>query len=168
MVIDRRWEDMTVNSDNERKRAYLMRYLYAKQHKNECDEELTQLCTVSARAIEYTDMPRGSATPHGLETIAEAAERQLDELRKATRNCTKIRDEVRGVIKQLPETESCVMFYRYTCYKQTAYERKNRLEGTVQMTWKEIAERMHYSEQNVWRIHGLALAHLVIPDSYKN
>ena len=157
-----------MNTDNERKRQWLMRYLYAKQRKNEADLELTQLCTVSAKAIEYSDMPRGSSTPHGLETIAEAAERQLEELRKATRECTRIRDEVRAAIGALSETESCVMFYRYTCYKQSPCEQRNRLEGTTQMSWAEIAERMHYSVQNVWRIHGAALAHLDIPTNNRD
>lgn len=156
-----------MNTDNELKKAWLMRYLYAKRRKNEADDELDQLCAVGSRAITYSDMPKGSPDLNGLETIAIAADRKLEELRAATAECQKTRDEVRRAINKLPETESVIMFYRYTCYQQTDYERKHKREGTRQLTWQEIANKTNYSIHNVWRIHGAALAHLQIPKDYK-
>jgi DNA-directed RNA polymerase specialized sigma24 family protein len=156
-----------MNTDNELKKAWLMRYLHAKRRKNEADDELDQICTPGSRAIIYSDMPHGSPDLTGLESIAIRAELQLDELRKATTVCMDTRDEVRKAIDALPsETEQLVMYYRYMCFQQSQYEREHRREGTRQLSWDEIAERMDYSYGRVTHIHGDALNHLQIPETW--
>ena len=153
-----------MNNENETKRAYLMRYLTAKRRKNEADEELEQLCYIGVKPITYDDMPHGTPNLTGIEAIAIRAEQQLAQLRHATTICMDIRDEVRSVIDALPsEAEQLVMYYRYMCYQRTEYERKHGREGTRQLTWDEIAERMCYSRDRVAHVHGEALQHLRIP-----
>lgn len=152
-----------MNMENERKKAWLMRYNSAVDRLNQAETELRNARTIGARAIVYDDMPHGSPELHGLETYAIQLEQKIDACNRAESDAHRIHDEVLAAINRLPRPQRDVMFYRYVCFEQTRTEHKAGLYGSRQLSWQEIADTMAYSLDRVAHIHGEALARLEIP-----
>lgn len=151
---------------NELKRDWLLRWRVAVMKWNAAEDDLEEVCAVGSRAITYTDMPHGSPELTGLEATAIRAENALAVYKSAIDNAHTVRIEIRTAIDQLPEAEGLVLFYRYLALKRTDFEQRSRREGTRQLTWDEIADRMGYSRDRVAHIHGEALQHLQVPATW--
>ena len=149
--------------ENEVKQEWLLRYLHAKRRLNLASEILRELITVGPKAIEYSDMPKGSPVLTGLEAQAVRLESQIEAVKRAEAYRDQMYREVSEAVYELQNaTQAEVMGYRYLAYKRTPYELLNGLDGTLQRGWEEIAEIMGYSVDRVAHIHGEALANIKV------
>ena len=127
-------------TENELKKEYLRSYKDHVRRVNRISEEIKELreMMMSTKAINYDGMPHGSGG-QGL----------IDELkRERGLRIMTYQDIARRIKKLRSRNEDDVLFYRY-------------IKG---MEWYEIAETMSYSERQIHRIHGKALAHFQLPE----
>lgn len=152
--------------ENQAKQEWLLRYRHANRRINLANEILSELITVGPKAIEYSDMPKGSPTPAGLEVQAVRLEAQIESVRRAEAYRDQVYREIYDTLQlQLTETQAEVMAYRYLAYKRSEYERLNGLEGTTFRSWPEIARIMQLSVDRVAHIHGESLQKLKVDRS---
>lgn len=137
------------NAENEIKKEYLRRYRGHVQRIQRIEAELSELRAMKVSVSVHNDgMPRGSGQSDlsGYAAELDQAERRLIEERRCRVNTYK---DISARIKDLSsEDESNVLFYRY-------------IKG---FAWWEIAEKLGFSERQVYRYHGKALAHISIPE----
>ena len=132
--------EQEVKTENEQKKEYLRSYKDHVRRVNRISEEIKELreMMMSTKAINYDGMPHGSGV-QGL----------IDELKKERGLRILTYQDIARRIKRLKSrNEDDVLFYRY-------------IKG---MEWYEIAETMSYSERQIHRIHGKALAHFQLPE----
>lgn len=146
-------EENNVKSENDRKKEYLRGYRVHVRRISRIESELAELRGMRASVSVNNDgMPHGSGQG---DLSGYAAE--LDRLER------KLKDErydrimeykdIAGRIKRIKsENEKDVLFYRY-------------IKG---MDWWEIAEKMKFSERQIYRFHGKALAHLKLPEKVED
>lgn len=146
-------EENNVKSENDRKKEYLRGYRVHVRRISRIESELAELRAMRASVSVNNDgMPHGSGQG---DLSGYAAE--LDRLER------KLKDErydrimeykdIAGRIKRIKsENEKDVLFYRY-------------IKG---MDWWEIAEKMKFSERQIYRFHGKALAHLKLPEKVED
>ena len=104
---------------------------------------------MSTKAINYDGMPHGSGGQGDLSGEVARIQGLIDELkRERGLRIMTYQDIARRIKKLRSRNEDDVLFYRY-------------IKG---MEWYEIAETMSYSERQIHRIHGTALAHLELPE----
>jgi len=84
----------------------------------------------------------------GGDHMADTASLKEILFRHSAEQCKVYQDIARRIKKLRSRNEDDVLFYRY-------------IKG---MEWYEIAETMSYSERQIHRIHGKALAHLELPE----
>lgn len=143
-----------VRSDNEKKKEYLRSYRDHIRRANRITEETRELreMMMSTKAIDYDGMPHGSGGQGDLSGEVARIQSLIDELLSERELRIRTYEEIACRIKKLSSrNEDDVLFYRY-------------VKG---MDWWEIAEKMHYSERWVLKIHGKALAHFELPDEKK-
>lgn len=146
-------EENNVKSENDRKKEYLRGYRVHVRRISRIESELAELRAMRASVSVNNDgMPHGSGQG---DLSGYAAE--LDRLER------KLKDErydrimeykdIAGRIKRIKsENEKDVLFYRY-------------IKG---MDWWEIAEKMKFSERQIYRFHGKALTHLKLPEKVED
>ena len=135
-------------SENDLKKEYLRKYRDHVRRIHRINAEIAEL-----RSMKISPSFNNDGMPHGgsqsdLSGYAAEIDRMVHEL-VDERYC-RIKDyqEIVGRIKRLKsENETDVLFYRY-------------IRG---MDWWEIAEKMKFSERQIYRFHGKALAHFEIP-----
>ena len=99
-------------------------------------------------SVNNDGMPHGGCGQSDLSGYAAELDRMVQELIDERYYRIKDYQEIVGRIKKLKsENEKDVLFYRY-------------IRG---MDWWEIAEKMKFSERQIFRIHGKALANFKIP-----
>ena len=138
-----------VKAKNDIKKEYLREYRDHVNRIHRIDAEIRELreLKASAGAIKYTGMPSGSnmgdLSDYGA-NLDELERSLIDERYHRIRTYKEI---VKRIKKMRSRKESDVLFYRY-------------IAG---LDWWEIAEKMGYSERQIHRIHGAALAHFEPP-----
>lgn len=139
-----------MNVSNEKKKAWLRRYLYAVKAEQEIAlemEELESQYILPSKAID--GMPHGSGGDKDLSAFAAKYDELYQQVKAALEKRIEIRMEVRNAIEAMEdEAEKILMLYRYIDGKQ----------------WEEIAVRMGYTWRWVMQIHGRALSHFQIPE----
>ena len=140
-----------VKTENEKKKEYLWKYQDSVRRVARIEAELAEIRAMKAgTAINYDGMPSGSGQSDLLDYAAELDKLER-ELISERYNRIKLYQDIAMRIKRLKSrNENDVLFYRYI--------RK--------LDWWEIAEKMHYSERWIYKIHGKALAHLEIPKEF--
>lgn len=135
--------------ENTRKKAYLHSYRPHVRRISRIESEIEEL-----RAMKMGSAVNNDGMPHGHnQSDLSGYAANIDELerRLAAEKNQRIAayDDITERIEHLEnENEKDVLFYRY-------------IKG---MEWWEIAEKMKFSERQIFRIHGKGLAHLSIPE----
>lgn len=137
-------------NENEKKKAYLRRYLDYKQKEKEIlleIEELESSYILPSKVVD--DMPHGSGGGRDLSVFASQYDRLRRRLIQTLRKSTASRTRIVKAIESMPcgEAEKTLLRYRYILgYK-----------------WENIAEAMGYEERWTLELHGRALQKFEIP-----
>lgn len=151
---------------NTEKKEILLEYRNAVRAVREAEDEYRQLqlSVMLPRSPTYDGMVSGGGG-HSDQSSFMAMLQQIEdsEILPKQRRLIELRQKVAKAIEALPtHQERLIMRMRYMRFAQTELERKHNLPGTRLLTWDEIAARCNYSRQGATKIHGIALAHLVI------
>lgn len=140
-----------IKEHNAEKKRWLLRYWDAKREYARLTEELEELraMQLGAKAITYSDMPKGGGIPADLSDYAarlDALERKILSARYRQAN---VFGEIKDAIDALPTAkERQIMSYRY-------------LMGH---NWEKVCEKVNLSWSVVTQdIHGRALKNIKIP-----
>lgn len=142
-----------VQSENEQKKEYLKGYRGHVRRINRIETELAELRVMRSSMLASNDgMPHGSGQSD-LSGYAAELDRLERILIKERYERIKTYKDIAVRIKRLKsENEKDVLFYRY-------------IAG---LAWWEIAEKMSFSERQIFRIHGKALVHFRLPENLKD
>lgn len=136
--------------ENLQKKIYLQSYRAAVQQIGRLEDERNEIITdmASAKAINYDGMPHASGNNSDLSDMMIRLDGVIGKINAAINEKWELRKEIRQAIEALnSENEKTILYYRYIHY----------------FTWEQIAERMSYSLQHVYYLHGDALNHFEIP-----
>ena len=139
-----------MKSENEKKKEYLRSYRIHVRRVQRINAEIEELRAMKMYpSVKDSDgMPHGSNGTGDLSGYAADLDAMIQELIEERYLRIKTYQQiVRQIKRLLSENEKDVLFYRY-------------IKG---LDWWEIAEKMKYSERQVHRFHGTALAHFEIP-----
>lgn len=142
---------MDVRMENEQKKEYLRGYRVHVRRITRIEEELAELRAMRASiSVNNDGMPHGTGQ-NDLSGYAAELDRLEQELIEERYNRISTYKDIARRIKRIKsENEKDVMFYRY-------------IKG---MDWWEIAEKMHYSERWIHKLHGKGLAHFELPKEF--
>ena len=141
-------EEKREPSENDLKKEYLRKYRTHVRRIHRINAEISELRSMKlSPSLNNDGMPHGSSQSD-LSGYAAELDSMVQELIDERYYRIKDYQEIVGRIKKLKsENEKDVLFYRY-------------IRG---MDWWEIAEKMKFSERQIFRIHGKALANFKIP-----
>ena len=141
-------EEKREPSENDLKKEYLRKYRTHVRRIHRINAEISELRSMKlSPSLNNDGMPHGSSQSD-LSGYAAELDSMVQELIDERYYRIKDYQEIVGRIKKLKsENEKDVLFYRY-------------IRG---MDWWEIAEKMKFSERQIFRIHGKALANFQIP-----
>lgn len=137
-------------SENDRKKEYLRSYRQHVRRIHRINAEITELreMKVSPGMKVNDGMPHGRCGQGDLSGYAANVDEMIRELIEERYLRIKTYQQIAKRIKKLKnENEKDVLFYRY-------------ISG---LDWWEIAEKMKFSERQIYRLHGKALAHFDLP-----
>ena len=142
-------EEKREPSENDLKKEYLRKYRTHVRRIHRINAEIAELRSMKiSPSVNNDGMPHGGCVQSDLSGYAAELDRMVQELIDERYCRIKDYQEIVGRIKKLKsENEKDVLFYRY-------------IRG---MDWWEIAEKMKFSERQIFRIHGKALANFKIP-----
>ena len=141
-------EEKREPSENDLQKEYLRKYRTHVRRIHRINAEISELRSMKlSPSLNNDGMPHGSSQSD-LSGYAAELDSMVQELIDERYHRIKDYQEIVGRIKKLKsENEKDVLFYRY-------------IRG---MDWWEIAEKMKFSERQIFRIHGKALANFQIP-----
>lgn len=137
-------------TENEKKKEYLRGYQVHVRRVKRITAEIEELRAMKMYpSVKDNDgMPHGSGGQGDLSGYAADLDEMIKNLIEERYLRIKTYQQIARRIKRLrSENEKDALFYRY-------------IKG---MDWWEIAEKMKYSERQVHRLHGKALAHFELP-----
>lgn len=142
-------EEKREPSENDLKKEYLRKYRTHVRRIHRINAEISELRSMKiSPSVNNDGMPHGGCGQSDLSGYAAELDSMVQELIDERHYRIKDYQEIVGRIKKLKsENEKDVLFYRY-------------IRG---MDWWEIAEKMKFSERQIFRIHGKALANFKIP-----
>lgn len=142
-------EEKREQSENDLKKEYLRKYRTHVRRIHRINAEIAELRSMKiSPSVNNDGMPHGGCGQSDLSGYAAELDSMVQELIDERYCRIKDYQEIVGRIKKLKsENEKDVLFYRY-------------IRG---MDWWEIAEKMKFSERQIFRIHGKALANFQIP-----
>lgn len=139
-----------VQTENEKKKEYLRSYLVHVRRIRRINAEIEELRTMKMcpSAKDNDGMPHGGSGQRDLSDYAADLDEMIQELINERYWRIKTYQQIARQIKRLKsENEKDVLFYRY-------------IKG---LDWWDIAEKMRYTERQVYRFHGKALIHFELP-----
>lgn len=137
-----------VMKENDRKKEYLRGYQMHVRRIHRIEMELKEVRIMRASMSANNDgMPHGSGQSDLSGYAAELDRLERELISERYNRIVAYKDIARRIKRLRSENEKDVLFYRY-------------IAG---LDWWEIAEKMRYSERQVHRYHGKALAHFEIP-----
>lgn len=142
-------EEKREPSENDLKKEYLRKYRTHVRRIHRINAEIAELRSMKiSPSVNNDGMPHGGCGQSDLSGYAAELDSMVQELIDERYYRIKDYQDIVGRIKKLKsENEKDVLFYRY-------------IRG---MDWWEIAEKMKFSERQIFRIHGKALANFKIP-----
>ena len=142
-------EEKREQSENDLKKEYLRKYRTHVRRIHRINAEIAELRSMKiSPSVNNDGMPHGGCGQSDLSGYAAELDSMVQELIDERYCRIKDYQDIVGRIKKLKsENEKDVLFYRY-------------IRG---MDWWEIAEKMKFSERQIFRIHGKALANFKIP-----
>lgn len=143
----------TVQSENEQKKEYLKGYRSHVRRINRIETELAELRAMrSSMSASNDGMPHGSGQSDLSGYAAELDHLERSLIKERYERVKTYKDIAVRIKKLKSENEKDVLFYRY-------------IAG---LAWWEIAEKMSFSERQIFRIHGKALVHFRLPENLKD
>lgn len=140
-------------AENEMKKEYLREYRRHVRRLGRIEAELSELRAMkTAISVNNDGMPHGSGQSDMSGYAAELDRLERSLLEERRKRVIAYKDIVKRIKRLRSENELDVLFYRY-------------IKG---LEWWEIAEKMGYSERQIHRYHGNALAHISIPEDLKD
>lgn len=135
--------------DTERKKAFLRRYLRAKRGAKALELALEELRTAAAYPGQRMDgMPRSGQQIDMAERV-DAIQKAEEELREKLAEAKEAFVQVEDAVMRMPEgVQRNILIYKYLCG----------------FPWEQVAEKLGYSTQHIFRLHGYALAEFRIPE----
>lgn len=144
---------VAVREENEKKKEYLKSYLGHVRRIHRINEEIREIRAMKASmSVNNDGMPHGSGQEDLSGYVAELDSLERDLVQERYSRIKTYQDIATRIKKLSSENEKDVLFYRY-------------IKG---LDWWEIAEKMLYSERQVHRFHGKALAHFQFPKKIKD
>lgn len=142
-------EEKREPTENDLKKEYLRKYRTHVRRIHRINAEISELRSMKiSPSVNNDGMPHGGCGQSDLSGYAAELDSMVQELIDERYYRIKDYQDIVGRIKKLKsENEKDVLFYRY-------------IRG---MDWWEIAEKMKFSERQIFRIHGKALANFKIP-----
>ncbi len=138
---------------NEMKKEYLGGYMRHVRRLRRIEAELEELRTMkTAITVNNDGMPHGSGQGDMSGYAAELDQLERNLLEERNRRVSAYKDIVKRIKGLRSENELDVLFYRY-------------IKG---LEWWDIAKAMGYSERQIHRFHGNALAHISVPEKLKD
>lgn len=142
-----------VQSENEQKKEYLKGYRGHVRRINRIETELAELRAMrSSMSVNNDGMPHGSGQSDLSGYAAELDHLERSLIKERYERIRTYKDIAIRIKKLKSENEKDVLFYRY-------------IAG---LAWWEIAEKMSFSERQIFRIHGKALVHFRLPEYLKD
>ncbi len=142
-----------VQSENEQKKEYLKGYRGHVRRINRIETELAELRAMrSSMSVNNDGMPHGSGQSDLSGYAAELDRLERSLIKERYERIRTYKDIAIRIKKLKSENEKDVLFYRY-------------IAG---LAWWEIAEKMSFSERQIFRIHGKALVHFRLPKDFKD
>ena len=142
-----------VQSGNEQKKEYLKGYRGHVRRINRIETELAELRAMrSSMSVNNDGMPHGSGQSDLSGYAAELDRLERSLIKERYERIRTYKDIAIRIKKLKSENEKDVLFYRY-------------IAG---LAWWEIAEKMSFSERQIFRIHGKALVHFRLPKDFKD
>lgn len=143
----------TVQTENEQKKRYLNGYRTHVRRINRIETELAELRAMRLSMSMANDgMPHGSGQSDLSGYAAELDRQERNLIGERYERIQTYKDIAKRIKKLKSENEKDVLFYRY-------------ISG---LAWWEIAEKMSFSERQIFRIHGKALVHFKLPEEFKD
>lgn len=139
---------MTEKELNQKKKDYLRSYKPIERRIRQIEEDIhkLQLEADASRAIQYSDMPKGSSnlqSPQEAYTIA--LEEAINKRTALKAEYVKKKEEIKQTIHSINDEElEELLEYRYI----------------EKASWKDIEKRMSYGKTTINRMHGKALKEL--------
>ena len=137
-------------TENDKKKEYLWEYRASVRRVTRIEEELKEVREMKTSiSIIYDDMPHGSGQSDLSDYASELDKLERDLVSERYRRVMLYKDISERIKALKSKNENDVLFYRY-------------IKG---LDWWEIAEKMDYSERQIYRFHGKALFHFELPES---
>lgn len=134
--------------ENAKKKEYLYGYRSHVRRISRIEAELEEIRSMkTSPSVNNDGMPHGSSQSDLSDYASNLDELESELLKERHQRILTYKDISERIKHLRSENEKDVMFYRY-------------IKG---LEWWEIAERMKFSERQVFRFHGRALAHINIP-----
>lgn len=142
-----------MQTENEQKKRYLRGYRTHVRRINRIETELAELRAMRLSMSMANDgMPHGSGQSDLSGYAAELDRQERNLIGERYERIQTYKDIAKRIKKLKSENEKDVLFYRY-------------ISG---LAWWEIAEKMSFSERQIFRIHGKALVHFKLPEEFKD
>lgn len=137
---------------NELKKRYLNGYKDAEKREKRIMEEIQQLrLDTMFQSLQNDGMPKGSRRQQDLSDYMSRYDELMDDLLKEKTEAITKKQEIRNAISRMEDEDEIDVLVRKYILKQT---------------WGEIAKALSYTERNVLYIHGKALKHFEIPETF--
>lgn len=138
--------------ENERKKEYLWKYRKHGRRIHRIRSEIEEIRSmILYQSINNDGMPHGSKMNDLSDYAANLTEKEEMLYTEGKKQIKAYKDIEKRINQIENEDERDVMFYRYIKDKR----------------WWEIAELMGYSERQIHRLHGKAIAHIELPKKEK-
>lgn len=131
---------------NAEKKEHMREYQSHVRRINRIEAELEELRAIKTGSSIGDGMPHGSKQTDLSDYISRLSQLEQDLKKERYRRIMAYQDISESIKRLQSENEKDVLFYRY-------------IKG---MDWWEIAEKMKFSERQIFRIHGQALTHIVL------
>ena len=135
--------------NSQEKKAYLMRYLYAKCRFQALSDEMIRIRSDAERITPMiTDMPGGAQVSDRIANAVERLTACADELEQEAENMRQAMQEIYAVIRKVPDIQLQEILIR------------KYIDG---LNLTQISKLMHYCTKQVYRKHKKALELISIP-----
>lgn len=133
--------------NNKEKKEYLLQYGKACRRIKNLKEQLVSLLEVeqSAKIQQLSDMPKGSSRGKDLSDLMVRIEKLREKINNEIIRSVKIRTIIEEAIFEIEDADQMEVL---------------RLRYIELLQFKEIIDRMKYSEAQVYKIHGNALTNI--------
>ncbi len=138
-----------VKEENKKKKEYLRQYRFHVRRIHRINAEIAELRSMKiSPSLNNDGIPHSSSQSDLSSYAAELDKMEAELIEERYKRMVEYQEIVRRIKRLRSENEKDVLFYYY-------------IRG---LDWWEIAEKMKFSERQIYRIHGKALANFRLPE----